>query len=125
MQSRSRGAAKSAASAEGLLTARDNALAQAKARIAELEHQVKDMRASAGRSSSEPSTAAADSSSTQPGAARRLAGLTAERDALSDAFRKSCAYIEVLKQQLAHMEAARLVQFSEAEFAAIVRGDHS
>ncbi|CDJ60182.1 hypothetical protein, conserved [Eimeria maxima] len=52
--------------------------------------------------------------------AAELRKVTAQRDALAAAIKKQFKLIEVLKQQKAHLEAARWLQFTEEEFLKVV-----
>ncbi|CDJ32106.1 uncharacterized protein EMH_0042460 [Eimeria mitis] len=55
--------------------------------------------------------------------AAELRKVTAQRDALAAAIKKQFKLIEVLKQQKAHLEAARWLQFTEEEFLKVVDTD--
>ncbi|CDJ52979.1 hypothetical protein, conserved [Eimeria brunetti] len=52
--------------------------------------------------------------------AAELRKVTSQRDALAAAIKKQFKLIEVLKQQKAHLEAARWLQFTEEEFLKVV-----
>ncbi|CDI76413.1 hypothetical protein, conserved [Eimeria acervulina] len=52
--------------------------------------------------------------------AAELRKVTTQRDALAVAIKKQFKLIEVLKQQKAHLEAARWLQFTEEEFLKVV-----
>ena len=55
--------------------------------------------------------------------AEELRKVTNQRNALAAALKKQFKLIEVLKQQKAHLEAARLLQFTEEEFLKVVGSD--
>ncbi|CDJ63382.1 LOW QUALITY PROTEIN: hypothetical protein, conserved [Eimeria necatrix] len=57
--------------------------------------------------------------------AAELRKVTTQRDALATAIKKQFKLIEVLKQQKAHLEAARWLQFTEEEFLKVVDAEGS
>jgi len=122
------GAAKAKEDAEASATRRrerpagQGAGAEARARRAEeevgrLKRALAEARAAAGAVAGEPVEAGGSESAAVGALRARLRASERQRADLLQAFRKQMRLIELLKRQRAHVEAARMLSFTEDSFA--------